>query len=260
MGCSSGTSSRSTDASDHSSMRGTTAVEEGSIPRRRADLARDRFSVASITLDGHTLPFTPRIQAVTEIRLGDRHAPRVPAFYVQKAWHKRRTNGETGPMRDNPLDVPDIPFRPVTSSGRRKSLRHTAPRLRCDTGAAGFFRTAFRIDVGRRSRTLEVLTHIVRRDRNTITYEEACRPWWMLKPFPVSAASRGPDRTPGGRAPLRRLPPALCRIALLVKAEEDDRLLMFPAGTQRAQGHTGIGFDARYTGFALEAASAPGPR
>jgi subfamily B ATP-binding cassette protein HlyB/CyaB len=46
------------------------------------------------------------------------------------------------------------------------------------------------------------------------------------------------------------------RIALLVKAE-DNRLLMFPAGTNEPQVIPESEFDAQYAGFALEAANAP---
>ena len=57
--------------------------------------------------------------------------------------------------------------------------------------------------------------------------------------------------------PVADEPPATpCGIALLVKAE-DDRLLMFPAGTNEPKVMPALEFDAQYAGFALEAVNAP---
>jgi ATP-binding cassette, subfamily B, bacterial HlyB/CyaB len=101
-------------------------------------------------------------------------------------------------------------------------------------------------------RSLEMSARVVRRDRNSIVQGKLpCLVF--LRPSAVSAAV-AVRQDPAGAASPEEIPAITCGIALLVKVE-DDRLLMFPAGTNEPKVIPAVEFDAQYAGFALEAAN-----
>ena len=78
----------SADASDSPPLR-RDGVEDDSMPTTPSGYrARIDFAPQSIAFDGHALPLASGMQAVAEIRLGDRTLLEYLLAPVQKAWHE----------------------------------------------------------------------------------------------------------------------------------------------------------------------------
>ena len=158
-------------------------------------------------------------------------------------------------MRDDPLDAPDIPITARDFLWAVGSLCNMQRRVFDATLVQREFPPPHSaLTLVDALRSLEMSARIVQRDRNTITRGKLpCLVF--LKPVAVSAGvDVRQDPADGRAADEPPVPP--CSIALLVKAE-DNRLLMFPAGTNEPKVMPESEFAAQYAGFALEAANAP---
>jgi len=158
-------------------------------------------------------------------------------------------------MRDEPLDIPDLPIAPRDFLWAVGSLCNLQRRMFDATLVQREFPPPHSaLTLVDALRALEMSARVVRRDRNRLVQGKLpCLVF--LKPDATFAAVavRG---DPADAASPEELPGNTRCIALLVKGE-DDRLLMFPAGTNEPKVIPGLEFDAQYVGFALEAANAP---
>ena len=158
-------------------------------------------------------------------------------------------------MRDEPLNAPDLPITPRDFLWAVGSLCNMQRRVFDATLVQREFPPPHSaLTLVDALRSLEMSARIVQRDRNRILQGKLpCLVF--LKPVAVpSGVDVRPD--PADTTITDELSASPCGIALLVKAE-DDRMLMFPAGTNEPKVVPASEFDTKYAGFALEAANAP---
>ena len=132
-------------------------------------------------------------------------------------------------MRDDPLIVPDIAITPRDFLWAVGSLCNMQRRVFDATLVQREFPPPHSaLTLVDALRSLEMAARIVQRDRNRITRGKLpCLVF--LKPVAVSASVAARQDAANGHA-ADEVPTSFSGIALLVKAE-DNRLLMFPAGT-----------------------------
>ena len=158
-------------------------------------------------------------------------------------------------MRDDPRTVPDIAITPRDFLWAVGSLCNMQRRVFDATLVQREFPPPHSaLTLVDALRSLEMSARVVQRDRNRITRGKLpCLVF--LKPVAVSASVAARQDAANGHA-ADEVPTSFSGIALLVKAE-DNRLLMFPAGTNEPKVMPEPEFDAQYSGFALEVAIAP---
>ena len=158
-------------------------------------------------------------------------------------------------MRDDPLTAPDLPITARDFLWAVGSLCNMQRRM---FGAAlvqrEFPPPHSAVTLVDALRSLELSARIVQRDRQRVIHGRLPCLVFLQRAEPSSVTNDAPDSADGSSP--NPLPPTPFGLALLVKVE-GERLLMFPAGTNEPSVVSATEFDARYTGFALEAANAP---